>query len=132
MPTLPVRVSAPGLRVWHRVALPRVRHELPGGAQVSPRQGPWCLACGRVASEPRESLDPAHPLVLCQYTTRKGEVRGCGRVAGSYDPAEVGRVTTHHRRVRATKRHPGTKGHHRPHPDCMICHPELETVGAVG
>lgn len=90
----------------------------------------WCLACGREASDPQPSLDPARPLVVCVAYAPDGHAIGHGLVPGTYDADELAEILTERRRDRATSRHPGRKGHNRPHPDCRICHPELELARA--
>lgn len=120
-----MRLPLPGLRVRDRRALPGLRPLVPGCAAMSARRDLWCLVCGREASDPITSIDPAHPLVMCRWLRPDGIVAGCGRVVGSSDPGEVGRMVTANRRERATRQHASHARKGRGSPDCYTCHPDL-------
>lgn len=132
MPALWVRVPIPGLRVRGGVALPRVRADVPGGAEVSRDRAVFCLSCGFPARVPVASLDPRRPLVLCAWTTPDGNPRGCGRVPGTYDQVEAARAVRWGKVSRATSRHGRHDTRDGRSPMCSKCHPDLEAVGAVG
>jgi hypothetical protein len=70
--------------------------------------GLWCSECGHPAELLSQSLDPDHPLVLCQRLNGHGEVAHPAPRPGIRDTVELAQVMREHtaaKRREAHRRH---------------------------
>lgn len=67
--------------------------------------GLWCSSCGHPAELLGPSLDPDHPLVLCQRVNGAGHIVHPAPVPGICDSAELGEVMREHQAEKARINH---------------------------
>lgn len=79
-----------------------------------------CLTCGRSGPIVWESLDPAHPMMRCQWQTER-TVHGHGVTTGTLDQAESDGIQVQKREKRLAAGH--AKGQHDSKPShlCPLC-----------
>lgn len=81
--------------------------------------GLWCSSCGHPAELLGPSLDPDHPLVLCQRVTPKGHIAHPEPRPGIIDTVELGEVMRAHRADAERRAH---RNHtDRLRPKCSYC-----------
>jgi len=95
----------------------------PAGDRVIPGGRALCLQCGRSGAIVWESLDPRHPMMLCQWE-RKGITHGHGITLGTLDQAESDDIQVRLREGRLARVHARGGHEKRPNHLCVLC--ELE------
>lgn len=88
--------------------------------------GLWCSRCGHPAELLGPSIDPDHPLVLCQRVNGAGYIAHPDPQPGILDSAELGQVMQAHRRADLRRVHAGHTHHLvRGCPHCDAMHASL-------